>query len=116
MATRLTAIEGMEHFHRRKQSSGAATRADANGGEEGIRTLDTVAGKPTFQAGALNHSATSPGKLSAGIHCRERASLDQFTVKRNPVTPRAPNHALTRADSVLPPDARYRRRYGSGPV
>ena len=30
------------------------------GGEEGIRTLVTIARKHAFQAGALNHSATSP--------------------------------------------------------
>ena len=31
------------------------------GGEEGIRTLVTIAREHAFQAGALNHSATSPG-------------------------------------------------------
>jgi hypothetical protein len=31
-----------------------------NGGEEGIRTLDTVPRIHAFQAGAINHSATSP--------------------------------------------------------
>ncbi len=31
-----------------------------NGGEEGIRTLDTVTREHAFQACALNHSATSP--------------------------------------------------------
>ena len=31
-----------------------------DGGEEGIRTLDTVSRIHAFQAGAINHSATSP--------------------------------------------------------
>ena len=31
-----------------------------SGGEEGIRTLDTIAREHAFQAGALNRSATSP--------------------------------------------------------
>lgn len=30
------------------------------GGEEGIRTLERLAPLHAFQAGALNHSATSP--------------------------------------------------------
>ena len=34
--------------------------AQIDGGEEGIRTLDTIAREHAFQAGALNHSATSP--------------------------------------------------------
>ena len=33
---------------------------DKNGGEEGIRTPDTVARMPHFECGAFNHSATSP--------------------------------------------------------
>jgi hypothetical protein len=31
------------------------------GGEEGIRTPDTLSGMPVFKTGAINHSATSPG-------------------------------------------------------
>ena len=31
-----------------------------NGGEEGIRTPDTLSGMPVFKTGAINHSATSP--------------------------------------------------------
>ena len=31
-----------------------------SGGEGGIRTLDTLAGKPPFQGGALGLYATSP--------------------------------------------------------
>ncbi len=34
-----------------------------NGGEKGIRTLDTVARIHAFQACAFNHSATSPARL-----------------------------------------------------
>src|SRR5580658_6872212 len=30
------------------------------GGEEGIRTPDTLSGMPVFKTGAINHSATSP--------------------------------------------------------
>ena len=30
------------------------------GGEEGIRTPDTVSGIPDFESGAFSHSATSP--------------------------------------------------------
>ena len=36
---------------------------DCNGGEKGIRTLDTVARIHAFQACAFNHSATSPARL-----------------------------------------------------
>ena len=32
----------------------------ADGGEEGIRTPDTVSGIPDFESGAFSHSATSP--------------------------------------------------------
>ncbi len=35
-------------------------RANKNGGERGIRTLDTVARIHAFQACAFSHSATSP--------------------------------------------------------
>ena len=35
-----------------------------NGGERGIRTLDSVATIHAFQAGAFNHSATSPAYIS----------------------------------------------------
>lgn len=34
-----------------------------SGGEEGIRTLDTITREHAFQAGALNRSATSPYKF-----------------------------------------------------
>ena len=33
---------------------------EANGGEGGIRTPDTLSGMPVFKTGAINHSATSP--------------------------------------------------------
>ncbi len=35
-------------------------RTTENGGEGGIRTLDTVAGMPVFKTGPFNHSGTSP--------------------------------------------------------
>ena len=35
-------------------------KLDANGGEGGIRTPDTLASMPHFECGAFNHSATSP--------------------------------------------------------
>jgi hypothetical protein len=36
------------------------TSSRFNGGEGGIRTHVTVAGKPHFECGAFDHSATSP--------------------------------------------------------
>lgn len=37
-----------------------------DGGEEGIRTPDTVSGIPDFESGAFSHSATSPAIACAG--------------------------------------------------
>ena len=45
-----------------------------NGGERGIRTLDTVSRIHAFQACALNHSATSPQpvRITRSPSCRRR--------------------------------------------
>ena len=37
------------------------------GGERGIRTLESIATLHAFQAGAFNHSATSPKLFSTSI-------------------------------------------------
>ena len=44
-------------YHERRQGG---TPAESNGGEGGIRTLDTLADILAFQASALGHYATSP--------------------------------------------------------
>ncbi len=40
----------------------------SNGGERGIRTLDTREDILPFQGSALDHYATSPGWLLANLH------------------------------------------------
>ena len=36
-----------------------------DGGEGGIRTLETLSGLPVFETGLINHSSTSPGDRGA---------------------------------------------------
>ena len=38
-----------------------AQKSPKNNGEGEIRTRATLAGRPVFETGAFNHSATSPG-------------------------------------------------------
>jgi hypothetical protein len=58
-------------------------------GEEGIRTLDTLAGTAVFQAAALSHSATSADALR-----KERFSTSglQFLFYTGAVVPKSATH------------------------
>ena len=49
------------------------------GGEEGIRTPDTVARMPHFECGAFNHSATSPRRGCAWLRGRCHTHLPRLT-------------------------------------
>src|SRR5271156_82785 len=46
---------------RGNRGGGNSLQSRLRGGEEGIRTPDTLSGMPVFKTGAINHSATSPG-------------------------------------------------------
>ena len=54
------ALDGAGHTLRSSRCWGLLEK---RGGEEGIRTPDTVSGIPDFESGAFSHSATSPWEL-----------------------------------------------------
>src|SRR3546814_15476320 len=55
---------------------------NSNGGEGGIRTLDTVARMPLFECGAFDHSATSPSKGCQTLGATNAARLAGLVVER----------------------------------
>src|SRR3546814_4448481 len=55
---------------------------NSNGGEGGIRTLDTVARMPHFECGAFDHSATSPSKGCQTLGANNAARLAGLVVER----------------------------------
>src|SRR5690606_35608908 len=54
-----------------------------NGGEKGIRTLETVPRLHTFQACAFDHSATSPHRLIPGLETPEWPANKPARARRN---------------------------------
>lgn len=58
-------------------------RKGINGGEKGIRTLETVPRLHTFQACAFDHSAISPHRLIPGLESPERPAVRPARARRN---------------------------------
>jgi hypothetical protein len=65
-------------------------RLQKHGGEEGIRTPDTLSGMPVFKTGAINHSATSPLiQFYYSSTVSGHSSVTQTVTMQNPASRRA---------------------------
>src|SRR3546814_13248197 len=75
---------------------------NSNGGEGGIRTLDTVARMPHFECGAFDHSATSPSKGCQTLGANNAARLAGLVVARRELAneiPLAKRHPCNKSHS-----------------